>query len=82
MKQNVTENKVGRDEFRELAKDMKPVIKDMEAVLNKHDITCLASLTMSTDGYFNFGIHDSDWGFIRSDSNSRQVIRSTICEEI
>ena len=84
MKENevIEKKEIGKEKFKELAKDMKPVINDMEAVLKKHGIECLSSLTMNTDGYFNFGIHDSDWEFKRTRNDSKSVIAATFTEEI
>ena len=75
-------NEMEKEKFKDLARDMKPVIKNMEEVFKKHDIECLSSLTVSTDGYFNFRIHDSDWEFKRADSNSKLVISIHITEEV
>ena len=84
MKENevIEKKEIGKEKFKELAKDMKPVINDMEAVLKKHGIDCLSSLTMSIDGYFNFSIHDSDWEFKRIGNDSRSVISATLTEEM
>lgn len=71
-----------KEKFRELSKDIKPVIMDMERVLNKHDVECISSLTMSTDGYFRFNVHDTKWEFVRADSNSKPMISYHICEEV
>lgn len=78
----IRQAEIEKEKFKELAKDMKPVINDMEAVLKKHGIECLSSLTMNTDGYFNFGIHDSDWEFKRTRNDSKSVIAATFTEEI
>lgn len=76
------ENDISKEKFRELAKDMKPIISDMEKVLNKHGIECLSSLTMSTDGYFRFNVHDTDWEFKRASKDAKSVISFQICEEV
>lgn len=75
-------NEISMEEFRELAKDMKPVLKSIEAVLKKHNINCLTSTVVSTDGYFNFNVHDSDWLYSRTDSNARAFISMHISEEV
>lgn len=79
---NKKEESMGKEEFRELAKDMKPIIKDMEDVLKKHGVECLASLCMSTDGYFSFDIHNSKWEYKRSNSNAKSVIYMYESEEV
>ena len=71
-----------QEEFEELAKDLKPVLKSMEAVLKKHNIECLTSTCMSTDGYFNFSLHDSDWEFKRTNSNAKMLISKSITVEV
>lgn len=69
-------------EFKELANDLKPVLKSMEAVLKKHNIECLTSISMSADGYFNFSLHDSDWEFKRLSSDAKMLICKSITEEV
>lgn len=71
-----------QEEFEELAKDLKPVLKSMEAVLKKHNIECLTSTCLSTDGYFNFSLHDSDWEFKRTNSDAKTLISKTITVEV
>lgn len=71
-----------QEEFKELANDLKPVLKSMEAVLKKHNIECLASTCLSTDGYFNFSLHDSDWEFKRTNSDAKTLISKTITVEV
>lgn len=61
-------------EFRELAADMIPVIKGMMAVLKKHDIESLASVTVGEDGYFRFSYAGTDCEFTRTDKNSNARI--------
>lgn len=76
------EETMGKEEFRNLAVDMKPVIKDMEDVLKKHGIKRLVSLAISTDGYFNLNVHDSQWEFKRADSSEKCVIYRCEREEL
>ena len=71
-----------QEEFKELANDLKPVLKSMEAVLKKHNIECLTSTCLSTGGYFNFSLHDSDWEFKRTNSDAKMLICKSITEEI
>ena len=71
-----------QEEFEKLAKDLKPVLKSMEAVLKKHNIECLTSTCLSTDGYFNFSLHDSDWEFKRTNSDAKTLISKTITVEV
>lgn len=73
---------LSHEEFKELAKDLKPVIKTMEEVLKKHSVECITSMTMSTDGYFHFSVHDSGWEFKRLDSNEKALICRCISEEV
>ena len=75
-------NNITQEEFKDLAKDLKPVLKSMEDVLKKHNIECLASTSMSTDGYFNFSLHDSDWEFKRLSSDAKMLISKNIIEEV
>lgn len=81
-KSGMKKKEISMEEFRELAKDMKPVLKSMETVLKKHNINCLTSMTVSTDGYFNFNVHDSEWVYSRADSNARSLISIHISEEV
>lgn len=74
--------KMTQEEFKELAKDLKPVVKTMEDVLKKHNIESLTSMCMSTDGYFNFNVHDSEWEFKRANSNTKMLICKSITEEV
>lgn len=68
--------------FKELAKDMKPVLKSMEEVLEKHNIECLTSLCINSDGYFNFSLHDSEWEFRRLNHDAKMMICRNITEEV
>ena len=38
-------NEISKEKFKELAKDMKPVIQEMEKVLSKHGVECLVPFT-------------------------------------
>ena len=71
-----------QEEFKKLANDMKPVLKSMEEVLKKHNIECLTSTCLSTDGYFNFSLHDSDWEFKRTNSDAKMLISKSISEVV
>lgn len=73
---------MGKNEFRELAKDMEPVIAQMEEVLKRNDVTNLVSLTMDVEGYFHFQPHNSDWEFKRLNTDSRPKLSMTICEDL
>lgn len=77
-----SEGKMEKEEFRKLAVDMKPVIKDMEDVLRKHEVKCIASLTICADGYFNFSTHNSSWEFKRTDSSGKSLICTYTSEEV
>lgn len=79
---HVKSKDLSHEKFKELAKDLKPVIKTMEEVLKKHDIESITSMTMSTDGYFHFSVHDSGWEFKRLDSEAKTLICKSITEEV
>lgn len=78
----VQKDEIGKEKFKELAQDMKPVLKNMEDILKKHGVECLVSLCISTDGYFNLNVHDSEWEFKRTNSNSKSVIYRCESEEV
>lgn len=71
-----------KEEFKALAVAMKPVIEEMWAVLKEHKVECLASVTMSTDGYVRFYHHNTDWEMSRSAGDSEFSIRNELREVI
>lgn len=70
------------DKFKALAVDMIPVIKSMEDVLNKHGVENLASITMSTDGYFTFSHTGTEWNFTKVCNGSKPEIKLDYTEEL
>lgn len=70
------------NEFKELAVDMMPVIRGMEEVLKKHSVERLASITMSTDGYFTFSHAGTEWDFTRVCKNDAPKIQMNYMEEL
>lgn len=54
------------EEFKEISKDLLPLINQLEEVLKKHKVSAIASLTVDvTIGYFSFSTHANKWEMIR-----------------
>lgn len=75
-------NDISREKFKGMANDMKPIIRDMEGILNKYGIEGLSSLIISADGYFHFDVQNTDWEFKRMNSDAKPVISFHIWEEV
>ena len=71
-----------KEKFKALAADMKPVIDEMNEVLKKHGIECLASVTLSSDGYATFSHHKTSWEMIRTTGTENFEIRNEYREVI
>lgn len=71
-----------KGKFKALAADMLPVIERMNAVLEKHGVEKLASVTMSTDGYFSFYTHETAWEMIRVSGSDTAKITYSFSEDI
>lgn len=69
-------------EFKKLAVDMIPVIKEMEKVLRKYGIENLASISMSVDGYFTFSHTGTEWDFTRVYKNDTPKMQMKYVEEL
>lgn len=69
-----------KEQFRDLALDMKPVIKDFEKVLKKHGIDRIAHVVISNVGYFCFQLADSNYEMART--RDGEPIRIKYEEEI
>lgn len=78
----MNEIKSSGKEFRELATDMIPVLKDMEIVLKKHNIRDLASVSMSIDGYFRFNHAGTKWDYVRLSENDTPKLKLDYAEEL
>lgn len=54
------------EEFKELAKDILPLVNQIEDVLKKHGVTAIASVTADVStGYFSFSTHANRWEMLR-----------------
>lgn len=79
---NMIEIENSRETFKRLAKDMIPVIKDMERVLRENGVNRIANLSVETNGYFTFSHNGTDWDFTRLRSDCKPKIRKEYEEEI
>lgn len=76
-------DEMSMEKFEELAMDLNPVIKSMEAVLNKYGIKGIVSLRMSADdGYFSFNMHCSEWEYSKSGAEAPAIISLRIIKEV
>ena len=54
------------EEFKELAKDILPLVNQIEDVLKKHGVNTMAIMTAYvTSGYLTFNTHANNWKMIR-----------------
>lgn len=54
------------EEFKELAKDVLPLARQIEDALKKHGVTAIASMTVDvTTGYLSFSTHANRWEMLR-----------------
>lgn len=54
------------EEFKELAKDILPLVNQIEDVLKRHGVTTMANMTADvTTGYLAFNTHANNWKMIR-----------------
>lgn len=58
------------NEFRELAKDVLPVIGDFERLLEEHGVEGSVGIIVSADGYFAFNQYESDFKMQRMSKKS------------
>ena len=71
-----------KEKFKALAADMKPVIEEMNEILKKHGVDCLASVTLSTDGYATFSHHKTSWEMTKVPGAENFEIRNEYREVI
>lgn len=57
-------------EFRELGKDVLPVIGDLERLLKKHSVKGSVGIIVSEDGYFSFQSYETDFKMQRINKES------------
>lgn len=71
------------EQFKNLSKDILPLVRKIEGVLEKHGVSCMASLTVDvSSGYFVFNTHGTDWEMGRSDSGCPVKLRHSYSEEL
>lgn len=63
-----------KNKFKALALEVEPLLKDMEAVLEKHRVTNPVSVWMDPDGYFDFTVYETGFRMIRTDHEERPII--------
>ena len=64
LNQNVIEQ---GERFKEMSKEVLPLIIQLEEVLKKHGVSDMASLTTDvTNGYLYFYLHENEWEIVRS----------------
>lgn len=56
---------MSKEEFKGLCLEIIPVINKVKEYLEKLEISDLASLTLSADGYIDFCVHGNDWRLSR-----------------
>ena len=73
-----------KDAFKGLCLEVLPHIQKIGEALERYGIApeCLASLTMSTDGYMVFSTHANRWEMIRFHGDQGAKIRYELAEYI
>lgn len=71
-----------KEKFKALAVDILPAIEQMNAVLKKHGVEKLASVTTKTDGYFSFYTHETAWEMSRVSGSDTAKITYSYSEDI
>lgn len=71
-----------KEKFKALAADMLPVIETMNAVLEKHGVEKLTSVTTRTNGYFLFYTHETAWEMSRVSGSDTAKITCSFSEDI
>lgn len=71
------------ERFKELAKDILPLVNQIEDVLKKHGVTVMASMTAdTTTGYLSFCTHANQWEMVRANNECPVRIRYDFSEEL
>lgn len=58
-----------KEEFITIAKEIKPLIEQLMETLDQCGVESMSSLTMDTNGYFYFTLHDEKYHFVRTNRN-------------
>lgn len=72
---------MSKEEFKGLCLEIIPVINKVKEYLEKLEISDLASLTLSADGYVDFCVHGNDWRLSRM-QNSEDARMENHCVEV
>lgn len=67
---------MNKENFKQLATDMKSLINDMTEILKKHGVEKLASIVVSADGYFVCTTHKCEWEMCRLNEDAPVKIMS------
>lgn len=70
------------EDFRKLSMEVLPLANKLQEILKGHGVQDLASLTLSTDGYMTFHIHETKWEMVRARNDKAVRIRYEFSEEI
>ena len=63
-------NKMEFEEFKELAKEVKPLLEEAIKILKKHETKGLASVTLGVDGYMDFIVFKGGMEMCRVDEDA------------
>ena len=72
---------MSKEEFKGLCLEIIPVINKVKEYLEKLEISDLASLTLSADGYVDFCVHGNDWRLSRM-QNGEDARMENHCVEV
>lgn len=76
------DEKMSKDAFKALAKDLLPIFDQMNDVLEKHGVKGLSSVNLDTDGYFRFDSCFTKWEFVRSAGSDTPRIKLFVIEDV
>ncbi len=71
-----------RESFRALAIDVKPIIEELESVLEMHGVEKSAWLTCGTNGYVDFSVAECNYQLVRCVSSNKLGIKDNAIEVI
>lgn len=58
--------KMTEEQFKALSEDVKPVVDELEKILEKHGVEKLATLSVNKYGWFRFFVCEAEYEYMRS----------------
>lgn len=66
---------ITKEVFEEICKEALPHIVCLQESLRKHGVKELGSVTFGSDGYVTFGIFNTGWDMVKTESDEKTRIR-------